>query len=63
MSASNEKVICRKVCFKRLTKIPSEKRGFDRPARLLQGSVDFFFNVHTYDEFHEPDVLIVLLYM
>ena len=23
----------------------------------------FFFNVHMYDEFHVPDVLIVLLYM
>ena len=62
VSASNEKVICRKVCFKRLTKFQVKKKGFDGPTRLLPGSVGFF-NVHMYDEFHVPDVLIVLLYM
>ena len=54
MSASSEKVICRKVCFKRLTKFQVKKKGFDRPTRLLPGSVGFFY---------VPDVLIVLLYM
>ena len=45
---SNEKVNCRKVCFKRsYKKVPSEKR-FDRPRRLLPGSVGSSFNVHMY---------------
>ena len=41
--------------------MPSEKKRFDRPTRLLPGSVGSFINVHMYDEFHVPDVLIVLL--
>ena len=70
---------CAEAChspFKRLTKfqvrlntiimrikIPSEKeKRFARPTRLLPGSVGFC-NVHMYDEFHVPDMLIVLLYM
>ena len=61
VSASNEKVICRKVCFKQLTKF-QVKKSFDRPRRLLPGSVGFFLNMYIYDEFHVPDVLIVLLY-
>ena len=61
VSASNEKVICRKVCFKRLTKFQVKRKEFDRPTRLLKGSVGFFFSVHMYDEFHVLDVLIVLL--
>ena len=53
MSASNKKVNCRKVCFKRLTKFQVKKR-FDRPTRLSPGQVVvvFFFNAHMYDEFH-----------
>ena len=62
MSASNKKVIYRKVCFKRLTKFQVKKKG-------LIGLQDFYqdrlvlFIVHMYDEFHVPDVLIVLLCM
>ena len=62
VSASNEKVICRKVCFKRLTKFQVKKKRFDRPT--LQDSYQdrlVLFNMHMYDEFHVPDVLIVLL--
>ena len=67
VSASNEKVVCRNVCFKRLiSKIPSEKK---KGLIGLQDSYQdqlVLFNVHMYDEFHGlhvPDVLIVLLYM
>ena len=59
-----EKVVCRKVCFKRLTKFQVKKKRFDRPT--LQDSYQdrlVLFNMHMYDEFHVPDVLIVLLYM
>ena len=57
VSASNEKVVCRNVCFKRLiSKIPSEKKRFDRPTRLLPGSVGSFY-------VRVADVFIVLLYM
>ena len=63
VSASNEKVVCRNVCFKRLiSKIPSEKK---KGLIGLQDSYQdrlVLFNVHMYDEFHVPDVLIVLLY-
>ena len=62
VSASNEKVVCGKVCFKRLTKFHVKKSRFDRPSRLFQDQL-VLFNVHMYDEFHVPDVLIVLLYM
>ena len=40
----------------------SKRKEFDRPTTLLKGSVGFFFSVHMYDEFHVPDVLIVLLW-
>ena len=64
VSASNEKVICRKVCFKRLTKFQvKKKKGLLGLRDSYQDQLVFFFNVHTYDEFHVPDVLIVLLYM
>lgn len=61
--ASNEKVVCRKVCFKWLTKFQVKKKRFDRLSRLLTGSRLVLFNVHMYDEFHVPDVLIVLFYV
>ena len=63
VSESNEKVVCRKVCFKRLTKFQVKKKRFDRPT--LQDSYQdrlVLFNMHMYDEFHVPDLLIVLLY-
>ena len=52
VSASNEKVVCN-----------------SKPKKSLIGLQDscqdrlVLFNVHMYDEFHVPDVLIVLLYM
>ena len=43
VSASNEKVFCRKVCFKRLTTAKwKKKKRFGRPTRLLPGSVSSF---------------------
>ena len=67
VSASNEKVVCRNVCFKRLiSKIPREKKkGLIGLQESYQDQL-VLFNVHMYDEFHGlhvPDVLIVLLYM
>ena len=58
VSARNEKVICRKVCFKRVTKFQVKKKG-------LIGLQDSYQHqlVHMCDEFHVPDVLIVLFYM
>ena len=58
VSKSNKGVVCRKVCFKRLTKFQVKKKKFDRPARLFQDRL-VLFNVHMYDEFHVSDVLIV----
>ena len=52
---ATKRSICRKVCFKQLT---SEKKALTRI-----GCRFFFFNVHMYNEFHVPDVLIVLLYV
>ena len=49
VSASNEKVVCGKVCFKRLTKFQVKKKRFDRPSRLFQGQL-VLCNVHMYDE-------------
>ena len=40
-----------------------KKKRFDRPLRLLTESRLVLFNVHMYDEFHVPDVLIVLFYV
>ena len=65
VSASNEKVVCRKVCFKRLTKFQVKKKGLIGLQDSYQDQL-VLFNVHMYDEFHGlhvPDVLIVLLYM
>ena len=42
VSASNEEVICRKDCFKRLTKFQVKKKAFDRPTSLLSESVGYF---------------------
>ena len=54
-----------KVCFKRSRKFQVKKR-FDRPRRLLPGSVGSSFNVHMYwyvmKKFNVPDVLIVFLW-
>ena len=66
VSASNDKVICRKVCFKRL-KIPSvKKKGLIGLQDSYQDRL-VLFNMHMYDEFHVPDVLIyvvvVLIYV
>ena len=62
VSATNDKVVCRKDCFKRLTKFQVKKKGL---IGLQDSYQDWLvlFNVHMYDEFHVPDVLIVLLYM
>ena len=62
VSASNEKVICRKVCYKRLTKLQVRKKGLIGLQDSYQDR-SVIFNVHMFDEFHVPDVLIVLLYM
>ena len=62
VSASNEKVICRKVWFKRLTKFQVKKKGLIDLQDSYQDRL-VLFNVHMCDEFHVPDVLIVLLYM
>ena len=60
VSASNEKVVCRKLCFKRLTKFQVKKKGLIGLQDSYQDRL-VLFNVHMYDEFHVPDVLIVLL--
>ena len=62
-SASNEKVVCRKVCFKRSTKFQVKKiKGLIGLQNSYQDRL-VIFNVHMHDEFHVPDVLIVLLYI
>ena len=60
VSASNEKVVCRKVCFKRLTKFQVKKKGLIGLQDSYQDRL-VLFNMHMYDEFHVPDLLIVLL--
>ena len=62
VSASNEKVICRKVCFKQLTKFQVKKKGLIGQLDSYQDWL-FLFNVHMYDEFYVLDMLIVLLYI
>ena len=63
VSASNEKVVCRKVCFKRLTKFQlKNKKGLIGLQDSYQDRL-VLINVHMYDEFHVPDVLIMLLHM
>ena len=42
MSANNETVNLQKILFKAANRVPSEK-GFDRPSRLLPGSVGSFY--------------------
>ena len=57
-----KRLICKIVCFKRSRKFQVRKR-FDRPRRLLPGSVGSSFNVHMYwyvmKNLNVPDVLIV----
>ena len=60
VSASNEKVVRRKVCFKRLIKFQAKKIGLIGLQDSCQDRL-VLFNVRMYDEFHVPDVLIVLL--
>ena len=60
VSASNETVVCRKVCSKRLIKFQVKKKGLTGLQDSYQDQL-VLSNVHTYDEFHVPDVLIVLL--
>ena len=63
VSASNKNVNFVKVCFKRLSNFQvKKKKRFDRPTDSYEDRL-FLFNVHLYDEFHVPDVLIMLLYM
>ena len=62
VSASNETVVCRKVCSKRLIKFQVKKKGLTGLQDSYQDQL-VLFNVHMYYEFHVPDVLIVLLYM
>ena len=47
--------------LKALTKFQVKKR-FNSPSRLLPGLVGSFYS-ELHDEFHAPNVLIVLLYM
>ena len=57
-----KRLICRKVCLKRLTKF-KEKKKFDRPTTLLPGSVGSFLTCICMMNFRVPDaVLIVLRY-
>ena len=60
VSVSNEKVVCRKFCFKRLTS--EKKKGLVGLQDSYQDRL-VLFNVRMYDEFHVPDVLIVLMYI
>ena len=59
VSVSNEKVVFRKFCFKRLK---VKKKGLVGLQDSYQDRL-VLFNVRMYDEFHVPDVLIVLMYM
>ena len=61
MFASNKKVDLQKSLFLRLTKF-QVKKGLIGLQDSYQDRL-VLFNVHMYDEFHVPDVLIVLLYM
>ena len=63
MSASNKKVNFVKACFKRLSNFQVKKK---KGLIDLQDSYEdrlFLLNVHLYDEFHAPDVLVMLLHM
>ena len=63
---ATKRLICKKVCFKRSRKF-QVKEMFDRPRRLLPGSVGSSFNVHMYwyvlKNLNVPDVLIVFLWI
>ena len=61
MSASNETVNLQKILFKAVNKVPSEKLLI-APQDSDQDQLVLFI-VHMHDEFHVPNVLIVLLYM
>ena len=52
---ATKRLICKKVCFKRSRKFQVKKR-FDRPGRLLPGSV---YVVIGSEEFNVPKALIV----
>ena len=63
MSASNKKDNFVKACFKRLSNFQVKKK---KGLIDLQDSYEdrlFLLNVHLYDEFHVPDVLVMLLHM
>ena len=47
MSASNETVNLRKILFKAVNKVSSEKR-FDSPSRLLLGLVGSFYRAYAW---------------
>ena len=60
VSAGNEKDVCRKVCFKWLTKFQVKKKlGLIGLQDSYQDRL-VLFNVHMHDEFHVPHVLIML---
>ena len=67
-----KRLICKNVCFKRLTKFQVKKKIIiinKLQKKGLIGLQDSYqnrlvlFNVHRYDEFYVPDLLIVLLHM
>ena len=60
VSASKEKVVCTRVCFKRLTKFQVKKNGLIGLQDSYQDRLVLFI-VHMCNEFHVPHVLIVLL--
>ena len=62
MSASNEKVNLQKSLFQPVNKVRREKKSSIDLQDFYQDWLALF-NVHRYDEFHVPDVLIVLLYV
>ena len=59
MSASNETVNLQKILFKAVKKVPSEKILIARQDSYQDQFV--LFIVHMHDEFHVPNVLVVLL--
>ena len=61
MSASNETVNLQKILFKAVNKVPNEKILI-APQDSYQDQLVLFI-VLMHDEFHVPNVLVVLLYM
>ena len=57
----NETVNLQKILFKAVNKVPSEKILI-APQDSYQDQLVLFI-VHMHDEFHVPNVLVVLLYM